>query len=101
MTIPDNLGQTEVGDLNPPNTTRPNSWYEFTFIHLFFITRLGGFGVLAGNKLYGIKEEILWFDITAWELALDYLINSMIKERTGGQRPRSRAGTQWPLPPGE
>jgi hypothetical protein len=56
LTIPDDLGQTEIGNLDHSNATSTLAGNEFTFVNLVFIARLSWLGVFAGNERDWVEE---------------------------------------------
>jgi hypothetical protein len=56
LSIPDDLGQTEIGNLDHANATSALAGEKFAFVNLVFIARLTWLGVFAGNKRDWIEE---------------------------------------------
>lgn len=48
--LPDNLGETKVGNLDLSNTARANARNKLSFIFLLFIIRVPGLGVTGRNE---------------------------------------------------
>lgn len=98
LAVPDDLGQTKIGDLNHTNAAGAFSGNEFAFIDLVLVPRLTRFGVFARDEVDGVEEKIFGFNVTV----------AKVSKARGRTRARRRLGltdarhrmshedTQWP-----
>ena len=63
--IPDDLGQTKVGNLDNTYSTRSNTLDELALIFLVLITGRLRLGVLGGDERGGVEQQVFGLDITA------------------------------------
>jgi hypothetical protein len=63
LRVPNDLGQSKVGNLDLSDTTSTNAGYEFTFIGLVLLVGPFWLWIPSWNKWYWIKEKILRLDI--------------------------------------
>jgi hypothetical protein len=61
--VPDNLGQTEVGNLDKPDTSTSSSVYEFPFVLLLLVVRALDW-VGGRNDGDPLEQQVLRLDIT-------------------------------------
>lgn len=65
MGIPDDFGETEIGDLDDTNAASTLTRDEFSLVCLVLVIGASRFGMLCGDKRNRIKQQILGFDITS------------------------------------
>jgi hypothetical protein len=65
LAVPDDLGQTEVGNLDKTNATGTYALDELALVRLVFVIWSSRLGVPGGDKGSGVEEKILRLDVPA------------------------------------
>jgi len=64
LTVPDDLGKTEIGNLDQTNTTGTNTLDEFTLVGLVLVVRTSRLGVSGRDERCGVEEQVLGLNVT-------------------------------------
>ena len=82
MVVPDNLGKTEISDLDTANTTSTLARDEFTLVDLVLIAGLLGLRVLRGHHGNGLEQNVLRLDVTGRDVS--YISKAVQGRMTSG-----------------
>ena len=64
LLVPDDLGETEIGNLDASDASTTDARNKLAFVLLLLIV-LPLDGVLRRDDGYPVKQQVLWFDVTA------------------------------------
>jgi hypothetical protein len=64
LAIPDDLGKSEIRNLDLANSTSTNARNKLTLVGLVLVIRASRLGVSGWHKRCGVEEQVFGFDIT-------------------------------------
>ena len=64
LLVPDDLGETKIGNLDASDASTTDARNKLAFVLLLLIV-LPLDGVLGWDNGYPVKQQVLWFDVTA------------------------------------
>jgi len=70
LTVPDDLGETKIGNLDQTNTTGTNALDEFTLVGLVLVVGTSGLGVSGRDERCRVEEQVLGLDVTVDDTGL-------------------------------